>query len=142
MVHPFRKQQNILHFEARIQSHREEDECWICSVAVISNAAVTGSGHKWRNERDELRVLDNQSHNGILHIKTEAVQNTRGRDDDDKTTCRRAAGVLIIATTAWGRYAFSLRGWGGMLGDRVKLLINSSTRIISLRYMLKGEPHQ
>ena len=35
-------------------------------------------------------------------IKTEAVQNTIGRDDDDKTTCRRAAGVLIIASTAWG----------------------------------------
>ena len=34
-------------------------------------------------------------------IKTEAVQNTIGRDDDE-TTCRRAAGVLIVATSAWG----------------------------------------
>ena len=50
-------------------------------------------------------MLDNQSHNGILHIKTEAVQNTRGRDDDDKTTC-----VNNCYYCTGGRYAFSLRG--------------------------------
>ena len=56
-------------------------------------------------------MLDNQSHNGILHIKTVAVQNTIGRDDDDRTTYRRPAGVLIIATTvAWDRSAFPLGG--------------------------------
>ena len=74
------------------------------SLAVVSLALV-------KKSRDEHRVLDNQSHNGILHIKTVAVQNTIGRDDDDRTTYRRPAGVLIIATTvAWDRSAFPLGG--------------------------------
>ena len=95
MVHPFRKQQNILHFEARIPSHLEEF-CMLISFSRCDRKRC----RRWhlalvKKSRDELRLLDNQSHNGILHIKTVAVQNTIGRDDDDRTTCRRAAGVLI-----------------------------------------------
>ena len=134
MVHPFRKQQNILHFEARIQSHLEEF-CMLISFSRCDRKCC----RRWhlalvKKSRDELRLLDNQSHNGILHIKTVAVQNTIGRDDDDRTTCRRAAGVLISLLLLHGvglpfRWVVEVGCWVVELN---KLLINKYAYYYSL----------